>query len=289
MLGGEDLTENIIEFHNVNYKYPEAESAAVKDLSFSVKKGQWFTILGHNGSGKSTVTRLMAGLLSGSTNSEVGTINVNGQRLTSETVWNIRNQIGIVFQNPDNQFVGATVADDVAFGLENRVVPRDQIVKLVNSALAEVGMSEYEGAEPANLSGGQKQRVAIAGILAVKPKIIVLDESTSMLDPKGRQNILALVRKMQKQEDLTVISITHDVEEAEFADQIMLLNDGKKIFQGRPEQVFKNAELIKKAHLELPFIYQLRSSLKKAGITLDDQLDSREKVISALCQLNSKK
>ncbi len=213
------MSDKIINFDHVTFSYPDTESPAVKDLSFSIEKGSWTALIGHNGSGKSTVSKLINGLLAPD-DLEKSTITVDGVKLAADTVWDIREKVGIVFQNPDNQFVGATVSDDVAFGLENRAVPREEMVKIVAQAVADVGMADYAGAEPSSLSGGQKQRVAIAGILAVKPKVMILDESTSMLDPEGKQQILDLVRRVKEENDLTVISITHDLDEAALADQV---------------------------------------------------------------------
>ena len=237
------MSENIISLNHVSFTYSESKVPAVQDISFNVKKGEWFTILGDNGSGKSTITRLINGLLWSDEN-DADSIIVDGDPLNEQNLWKIRNKVGIVFQNPDNQFVGATVAEDVAFGLENRGVPREQMLSIVDKAIQEVGMSDYKTAEPSNLSGGQKQRVAIAGILAVKPKILILDEATSMLDPRGHDEIISLVKKMKDKNDLTVISITHDINEIMLADHVLILNDGKVIAQGTPKDVFENEKLI---------------------------------------------
>lgn len=280
-----DLPDKIIEFKNVNFQYPEAKTKAIDNLSFSVDRGSWFCILGHNGSGKSTVTKLINGLLLSNTGSE---IIVDGQTVNEKTAWDVRDKVGIVFQNPDNQFVGATVADDVAFGLENRGVARSEMLKTVDRVINDVGMSAYKNSEPSNLSGGQKQRVAIAGILAIEPQILILDEATSMLDPQGRKNIIDLVRKMKAEKNLTIISITHNIDEALFADQILVLNDGKKILEGSPVQVFKQRNLLQNMGLDLPFVYDLREKLEEHGIAIPTEINTQEKLISYLCQLNSK-
>ena len=214
---------NVIRVQHLNYTYPEAKQQALTDVSFDVAKGEWLAIIGHNGSGKSTLAKNLNGLLA----PESGTVQVAGMTLSEETVWDIRAKVGIVFQNPDNQFVGATVADDVAFGLENRGVPRPEMIKRVDEALDRVGMTAFADREPARLSGGQKQRVAIAGIVAQRPEIIILDESTSMLDPAGRQEVLGVIRELKDELGLTVLSITHDIDEAAEAHRIILLNDGK--------------------------------------------------------------
>ena len=279
--------DNIIKIKNVSFFYPESDAPAIDNISFNVKRGSWTSIIGHNGSGKSTIIRLINGLL---VPDESGSplIEVDGIKLTDDTVWEVRNRVGIVFQNPDNQFVGATVADDVAFGLENRGIPHSEMVKIVPEAIKAVGMSEYANSEPANLSGGQKQRVAIAGILAIKPKIIVLDEATSMLDPEGRNQILSIVQDMKDKYDLTVISITHDIDEANMADQVLVMNDGKLITQGSTKTVFSQVSLLKSIGLDVPFFEQIKEKLQQDAIKLPDNLDSERELINYLCQLNSK-
>ncbi|MBC6341518.1 energy-coupling factor transporter ATPase [Lactobacillus kimbladii] len=279
--------DNIIKIKNVSFSYPESDTPAIDNISFNVRRGSWTSIIGHNGSGKSTIIRLINGLL---VPDESGSplIEVDGIKLTDDTVWEVRNRVGIVFQNPDNQFVGATVADDVAFGLENRGIPHSEMVKIVPEAIKAVGMSEYANSEPANLSGGQKQRVAIAGILAIKPKIIVLDEATSMLDPEGRNQILSIVQDMKDKYDLTVISITHDIDEANLADQVLVMNDGKLITQGSTKTVFSQVSLLKSIGLDVPFFEQIKEKLQQDAIKLPDNLDLEKELINYLCQLNSK-
>ena len=279
--------DNIIKIKNVSFFYPESDAPAIDNISFNVKRGSWTSIIGHNGSGKSTIIRLINGLLVPDENGNPS-IEVDGIKLTDDTVWEVRNRVGIVFQNPDNQFVGATVADDVAFGLENRGIPHSEMVKIVPEAIKAVGMSEYANSEPANLSGGQKQRVAIAGILAIKPKIIVLDEATSMLDPEGRNQILSIVQDMKDKYDLTVISITHDIDEANMADQVLVMNDGKLITQGSTKTVFSQVSLLKSIGLDVPFFEQIKEKLQQDAIKLPDNLDSEKELINYLCQLNSK-
>ena len=279
-------TDSIIKIKNVSFTYPESETPAIDNISLDIKRGSWTSIIGHNGSGKSTIIRLINGLL---VPDEKGKpeIEVDGLKLKDDTVWEVRNKVGIVFQNPDNQFVGATVADDVAFGLENRGVSHTEMVKIVPEAIKAVGMSEYINAEPANLSGGQKQRVAIAGILAIKPKIIVLDEATSMLDPEGRDQILSIVQAMKNKYDLTVISITHDIDEANMADQVLVMNDGKLITKGSTKDVFSQVDLLKKLGLDVPFYEQVKAKLLADSVKIPASIDSEKELINYLCQLNS--
>lgn len=279
-------TDSIIKIKNVSFTYPESETPAIDNVSLNIKRGSWTSIIGHNGSGKSTIIRLINGLL---VPDEKGKpeIEVDGLKLNDDTVWEVRNKVGIVFQNPDNQFVGATVADDVAFGLENRGVSHSEMVKIVPEAIKAVGMSEYINAEPANLSGGQKQRVAIAGILAIKPKIIVLDEATSMLDPEGRDQILSIVQAMKNKYDLTVISITHDIDEANMADQVLVMNDGKLITKGSTKDVFSQVDLLKKLGLDVPFYEQVKAKLLADSVEIPASVDSEKELINYLCQLNS--
>ena len=279
-------TDSIIKIKNVSFTYPESETPAIDNISLDIKRGSWTSIIGHNGSGKSTIIRLINGLL---VPDEKGKpeIEVDGLKLNDDTVWEVRNKVGIVFQNPDNQFVGATVADDVAFGLENRGVSHSEMVKIVPEVIKAVGMSEYINAEPANLSGGQKQRVAIAGILAIKPKIIVLDEATSMLDPEGRDQILSIVQAMKNKYDLTVISITHDIDEANMADQVLVMNDGKLITKGSTKDVFSQVDLLKKLGLDVPFYEQVKAKLLADSVEIPASVDSEKELINYLCQLNS--
>ena len=281
------MSDQIIQFKNVTFTYNEAKRPAVSDLTFSVQRGDWFTILGKNGGGKSTITRLINGLLVPDEDSK-SEIYIDDQKLNMQNLWDIRDKVGIVFQNPENQFVGATVGDDVAFGLENRGVPREKMIPIVKNMLEKVGMLDYLETEPSNLSGGQKQRVAIAGILAVKPKILVLDESTSMLDPQGRYEIINLVKKIKDENNLTVIFITHNVEEIKHSDQVMVLDHGKKITLATSNEIFRNKDLIKKYDLELPLFYKVISELEKNNLEVPVSIDSEEKLINYLCQLNSK-
>ena len=281
-------TDNIIKIKNISFTYPESDSPAIDQLSFEIPRGSWTSIIGHNGSGKSTIVRLINGLLVPNEN-EDSFIEVDGTKLTDDSVWDIRNKVGVVFQNPDNQFVGATVADDVAFGLENRGVPRSEMVKIVPEAIKAVGMTDYTHTEPSNLSGGQKQRVAIAGIIAIRPKVIILDEATSMLDPEGRDRILKTVHQMQDDYNLTVIAITHDIDEASLADNVIVMDDGHLITQGTPKDVFAQAELLKEIGLDIPFYMQVKQALLEDEFPIPEQVNSEKELIKYLCQLNSKK
>lgn len=279
---------NAIEFKDVTFTYPESKAPVLKKINFKVKKGSWTALIGHNGSGKSTISKLINGLLLPDKDSG-SVITVSGMNLNSENVWDIREKVGIVFQNPDNQFVGATVGDDVAFGLENRGVPRDQMVQTVKKVLSDVGMLDYIDAEPANLSGGQKQRVAIAGILAVEPEIIILDESTSMLDPSGRDQILKIIKRLMSEKNLTILSITHDIDEADMADNVIVLNDGKILAQASPTEIFSQTEMLRQIGLDIPFVDKLIYKLNQLGITIPKDVQTKDELKQYLCQLNSKK
>lgn len=280
--------DSAVEFKDVSFTYPDTKKAILDQISFKIKRGSWTSLIGHNGSGKSTISKLINGLLlpDSANNSR---ITVLGMTLNQKTVWDVREKVGIVFQNPDNQFVGATVGDDVAFGLENRAVPREQMVKIVRKVLADVGMLDYIDAEPANLSGGQKQRVAIAGILAVEPKIIILDESTSMLDPKGREQVLKIIKHLKKEKNWTVISITHDIDEANMADDVIVLNDGKILAQGTPTEIFSKTEMLQEIGLDIPFVQKLINKLNEVGISVPKNIKTKDELKQYLCQLNLKK
>ena len=280
--------DSAVEFKDVSFTYPDTKKAILDQISFKIKRGSWTSLIGHNGSGKSTISKLINGLLlpDSANNSR---ITVLGMTLNQKTVWDVREKVGIVFQNPDNQFVGATVGDDVAFGLENRAVPREQMVKIVRKVLADVGMLDYIDAEPANLSGGQKQRVAIAGILAVEPKIIILDESTSMLDPKGREQVLKIIKHLKKEKNLTGISITHDIDEANMADDVIVLNDGKILAQETPTEIFSKTEMLQEIGLDIPFVQKLINKLNEVGISVPKNIKTKDELKQYLCQLNLKK
>ena len=256
--------KSIIDVKNLSFRYKESqEYYDVKDITFHVKRGEWLSIVGHNGSGKSTTVRLIDGLLE----AESGEIVIDGQRLTEENVWNIRRQIGMVFQNPDNQFVGATVEDDVAFGLENQGLSRQEMQKRVEEALDLVGMLDFKKREPARLSGGQKQRVAIAGVVALRPSILILDEATSMLDPEGRRELIETVKGIRKDYDMTVISITHDLEEVAMSDRVLVMKKGEIESTSSPRDLFSRNDL-DQIGLDDAFSNQLKHSLRQNGYDL---------------------
>ena len=245
----------MIKVENLSFAY-EAQHPVLKDISFSIAQGQYVAVMGHNGSGKSTLAKLLAGLLT----TAKGTIHIDGMILNAEHLKTIRQSLGIVFQNPDNQFIGATVADDLAFGLENRQVPSSAMQSLIETYAKEVGMEKFLHQEPASLSGGQKQRIAIAGVLAMQPKVLLLDEATAMLDPQGKEEIRALILKIRQTfPALTILAITHDVEEAMLADQLLVLNEGMLAYLGKPDAFFRQPALVKQLKLSLPFVYQLKA------------------------------
>ena len=258
--------KSIIEVKDLSFRYKEdQEYYDVNNVSFHVKRGEWLSIVGHNGSGKSTTIRLIDGLLE----AESGEIWIDGKLLSSENVWDLRRQIGMVFQNPDNQFVGATVEDDVAFGLENQGLPREEMKKRVAESLELVGMLDFKKREPARLSGGQKQRVAIAGVVALRPAILILDEATSMLDPEGRRELIQTVQEIRKDHQMTVVSITHDLEEVAMSDRVLVMKKGQVESTSSPRELFSRDDL-DQIGLDEPFTNQLRESLRETGYQLPD-------------------
>ena len=264
--------KQMIELKNVSFRYDKTvEEYQIDTVSFHVKQGEWLSIVGHNGSGKSTVVRLIDGLLE----AESGEIYIDGKQLTRETIWEIRSKIGIVFQNPDNQFVGATVEDDVAFGLENQGIPREEMLQRVEKAIKQVGMLEFKDREPSRLSGGQKQRVAIAGIIALRPTIIILDEATSMLDPEGREDLMAVMRELQKKFQLTIISITHDLSEIALSDRTLVFQKGKLESSMTPRELFSRNDL-NEIGLDKPFSKQVQESLSSHFPLKQDYLTESE-------------
>ena len=273
--------KSIIDVKNLSFRYKESqEYYDVKDITFHVKRGEWLSIVGHNGSGKSTTVRLIDGLFE----AESGEIVINGQQLTEETVWSIRRQIGMVFQNPDNQFVGATVEDDVAFGLENQGLSRQEMKKRVEEALDLVGMLDFKKREPARLSGGQKQRVAIAGVVALRPAILILDEATSMLDPEGRRELIETVKGIRKDYDMTVISITHDLEEVAMSDRVLIMKKGSIESTSSPRELFSRNDL-DQIGLDDPFANQLKHSLSQNGYDLPENYLTESELEDKLWEL----
>lgn len=268
-----------IEVKNLTYGY-SSEKNVLENMSFSIESGKYVSILGHNGSGKSTISKLLLGLLT----PQNGEIYIDGELLTEKNVTKIRQKMALVFQNPDNQFVGATVEDDVAFGLENRQVPQEKMEEIIEKYLKLVGMNEFRTKEPSNLSGGQKQRVAIASALALSPEILILDEATSMLDPKGKREINQLIRDLKKDNpELTIIAITHDINEALLSDEILIVSSGGAYPCGTPEETFSNTKLIEENNLSIPFIINVKSKLSKMGY---DTLSAKniDDLVEAICR-----
>lgn len=268
----------LIELKNISFKYYGQEQEALKQVSINIEPGEWVALIGHNGSGKSTLAKTINGLIKPTS----GEIKIQGELLTDDNVWENRRMVGMVFQNPDNQFVGSTVEDDVAFGLENQGVPRDEMVKRVDSALKKVRMSEFKTKEPARLSGGQKQRVAIAGVVASAPQVIILDEATSMLDPEGRRDVIETIRALKEEMNLTVISITHDIDEASYANRVIVMESGKLIHEGTPEEIFSHGHSLIEMGLDVPFPEKLKADLKEAGIDVPSEYLSKEGLVDWL-------
>ena len=262
-----DNMKNIIEVQHLKYKYDNhVDSYILKDVTFHVKQGEWLSIVGHNGSGKSTTIRLIDGLLE----AESGEIIIDGDKLTLENVWEKRRHIGMVFQNPDNQFVGATVEDDVAFGLENQGMGYQTMFDRVQEALDIVGMQDFKEREPARLSGGQKQRVAIAGVVALRPDIIILDEATSMLDPEGRLELIQTVKKIKDRHGMTVISITHDLDEVALSDRVLVMKEGQVESTSTPSELFSRVDL-EDLGLDEPFTNQVKATLLDSDFQLPER------------------
>lgn len=256
------------------------EDLTINDVNFDIYEGEYVALIGHNGSGKSTLAKLIIGLYV----QLKGQIYIFDQEMNDDNVYELRRNLGIIFQNPDNQFIGSTVRDDIAFGLENDCIDTDTMKVLVDEFAEKVGMKEYLDKEPSNLSGGQKQRVAIAGALARKPKILIMDEATAMLDPKGRRDIRNLIKKMKDENPgLTIISITHDIDEAYQADKVIVLNKGKVFLSGTPEEVFEQSDKLLSIKLDIPFFHKLNKELKKEGINIDG-VGTLEGLVQKLCR-----
>ena len=272
---------SLIEIKNVSYAYNENQNA-VEDISFNIEKGDYVTIIGHNGSGKSTLAKLIAGLLP----VKEGEILIDGVKVDEDHIAGIREKLGIVFQNPDNQFIGSTVRDDIAFGMENKLVPTEEMEPIIREYAEKVGLSTYLDYEPQNLSGGQKQRVAIAGILAMKPSILIFDEATAMLDPKGKKEIKKLMYDLAAAgDDITILSITHDIEEVLQSDDCVVLNKGKLFMHDKPEKVFAKADVLRKIDLDIPFVEKVREQFAKKKIRL--KANEPEGMVEELCRYRS--
>ncbi len=271
---------NAIEVSHLSYAYGE-DSLALDDVSFSLEEGKYCCLIGHNGSGKSTLAKCLLGLQPDFD----GAIKIFDTPLVRKNLYAIRSRVGIVFQNPDNQFVGSTVADDIAFGLENKRVPHSEMSAIIARFAEETGMSEFLDREPSMLSGGQKQRVAIAGVLAMQPDLIVLDEATAMLDPKGKKEIIDLIHRLKAENPkLTILSITHDVEEAARADEVIVLNHGKMFLQGKPNEVFSRRDELASIRLSAPFVYEMKDALVKEGVEVPESITTLEGLEEYLCR-----
>ena len=273
------LVQPVISIKNIHFHYHDDDKReALSDVSIDVYPGEWLAIIGHNGSGKSTLAKMMNGLLE----PNEGSIYIDGQLLTEETVYEARRKVGMVFQNPDNQFVGTTVEDDIAFGLENIGMPREEMIQKINSSLEMVRMTPFKDKEPARLSGGQKQRVAIAGMIALAPKVVILDEATSMLDPQGRFEVISTIQKLHKEKEITVISITHDLEEAASADRVLLMEGGKVNRIGTPSDIFEMGTALVEKGLDVPFSEKLKAVLKEKGLNVPNEYLDEEGLVEWL-------
>ena len=269
----------LIEVNNLTFSYDKKVNV-IDGVSFCVESGKYISIIGHNGSGKSTFAKLLIGLLE----AQGGEIKAFDLEMNSKNVHEIRRKIGIVFQNPDNQFVGSTVRDDIAFGLENRCVPTEQMEDIINEFSRKVHMENFLDKEPENLSGGQKQRVAIAGVLALAPEVIIFDEATSMLDPRGKREVRETIEEMRKENpNLSILAITHDLEEAFASDEIIILKEGKVVASGKPEKLLEKPEIFEDTGLDLPFKNKLLKELEGQGIKVNSS-ESIERIVEELCR-----
>ena len=276
------MSKPIIEAQHVSFKYDTAETCAVKDVSLTIEEGEFVAILGRNGSGKSTFAKLLNALQLPTE----GTLTVNGLRATSEDdCYEVRKSCGMVFQNPDNQIVATIVEEDCAFGLENLGAPPEEIRRRVDEVLKDVGMSDYAEASPSMLSGGQKQRVAVAGVLAMKPRIIVFDESTAMLDPVGRRDVFELARRLNKEEDITIVWITHFMEEAAQADRLIVMDQGRIALEGTPREVFVQLDKVLALGLDVPEMMKLAAMLRNCGVNLPKEIMTVDEMAVELCRL----
>ncbi|WP_404450889.1 energy-coupling factor ABC transporter ATP-binding protein [Virgibacillus necropolis] len=278
------MRKKLIEFRNVSFRYGEEEPWVLKNCSFHIFENEWVAIIGHNGSGKSTIAKLLNGLLF----PQEGVIMINGQQVTEESIWDIRKDVGMVFQNPDNQFVGTTVQDDVAFGMENRGVQREEMIKRIDRYLNVVGMQDYRMTEPHRLSGGQKQRVAIASVLAISPQVLILDEATAMLDPKGRMEIMNTVSSVQKEHQLSLITITHDLQEVVQAERVIVMNEGEIWDEASPREIFSKKVELREIGLDVPFVAILVDELKQMGIPITNEALNQEELLEDLWTLHSR-
>ena len=265
----------MIKIKDLRFKYSDSNKFAIDGVSLEIPTGKYIAIVGHNGSGKSTLSKLLVGLYKPTS----GSIEMDGVVISKKTLKKIRSKIGIVFQNPDNQFIGASVEDDIAFGLENKQIPREKMEKMVHDYASKVGMLKHLDKEPQSLSGGQKQRVAIASTLALDPDIIIFDEVTSMLDPKGKREVIGLIKEVQKNKEKTLISITHDMDEAVLADMILVFSKGKLIASGSPKKILADKKITDIAKIDAPFIYKVSSAIDGIEPTYN-----KKKLVGEICK-----
>ena len=274
----------IIELKNVSFSY-DKKVGVIKDVSLFVNEGEHVAIIGHNGSGKSTLAKLFNALVF----ADEGQVLVDGLEASDKkNVFEIRKRVGVVFQNPDNQLIASIVEDDIAFGPENLGIKREEIGERIDFALSAVGMQKFRKSSPTRLSGGQKQRIAIAGVLALKPKVLVLDESTAMLDPQGRKEVLKVAEKLNKEQKSTIINITHYMDEVILADRVFVMNDGKIVLSGTPREIFQERQTLRECGLEIPLVLELADKLIERGFPLPQGILTEEKLSEELCALKQK-
>ena len=276
------MNDTIISVQDVSFTYEEALEPALTHVSMDVKKGEFLAVLGHNGSGKSTLAKLLNALY---LPTEGKVIACGYDTADEDHLWDVRQAAGMIFQNPDNQIVATVVREDVAFGMENLGVPHDEMVGRIDEALVAVRMTDYADSAPHMLSGGQKQRVAIAGILAMQPSVIIADEATAMLDPSGRKEVLKTIKRLNREQGITVVWITHFMEEAAQADRIVVMNKGQSVLTGTPREVFEQVEMLREMHLDVPHMTDLSQDLRKAGMPLPEGILTVEEMAEEVCKL----
>ncbi|MBQ3486404.1 MAG: energy-coupling factor transporter ATPase [Clostridia bacterium] len=276
------MNDAIISVKDVSFTYEEATEPALTGVTLDIREGEFLAVLGHNGSGKSTLAKLLNALYLPTE----GTVTVCGiDTRDDDRLWDIRQQAGMIFQNPDNQIVATVVREDVAFGLENLAVPHDEMLTRIDEALAAVRMTEHAESAPHMLSGGQKQRVAIAGILAMQPRVIIADEATAMLDPSGRREVLSTIRRLNREKGITVVWITHYMEEAAQADRVVVMNHGQAVLSGDPREVFEQVDTLREMHLDVPHMTDLAQDLRKEGLPLPAGILTAEEMTEEVCKL----
>ncbi|UCZ53398.1 energy-coupling factor transporter ATPase [Bacillus shivajii] len=282
------MENEMIYIKDLSFRYREQDPLVLNAIDLSIYEGEWITILGHNGSGKSTLAKFFIALYTPDEN--MGQVIVNGfDSSTARNLTDIRRSVAMVFQNPDNQIVAPTVRDDIAFGLENAGIPRHEMLVRVSESIEKLGLAGLEDEEPHRLSGGQKQRIAIAGAFALKPKVIVLDEATSMLDPSGRKEVLDIARTLQQNEKMTIVTITHDVTEALYSDRVIILKQGELLYDLPPKELFNHLSALEQSQLKPPFLFEVIQRLKERDIELPNGLMSEEELVNAICTLKQTK